>query len=93
MIIKRIEIVQAGICLGCVGLLFGFLSGILVMLFGLTTPSLGDHSGSAVWGRANHLYMLPLLYGAVSFITGSLGAALYNFVARLVGGIRINVEQ
>ncbi|MEO6075646.1 MAG: hypothetical protein ABIP56_02465 [Dokdonella sp.] len=93
VVIQRIEIVQAGICLGCVGLIFGLMMAIPMVLFGVNAPPSSELSGSSIWSRAEYFYRIPILYGVVSLIVGSLGAATYNLVARVVGGIRINVDQ
>ncbi len=36
--------------------------------------------------------VLPFVYGAVGFVAGALTAAVYNFGARLLGGVRILLE-
>jgi len=38
------------------------------------------------------LIILPIFYGVVGFIAGAIGAALYNLIAGMVGGIEIEVE-
>jgi len=38
------------------------------------------------------LIFLPIMYGVIGFIAGAIGAALYNLVAGVVGGIEIEVE-
>jgi len=35
---------------------------------------------------------MPIIYGAMGFIFGVIGAALYNLVARWIGGIEVEVE-
>jgi hypothetical protein len=34
----------------------------------------------------------PLLYAAMGFIFGLIGACIYNLVAKFVGGIEVEVE-
>ena len=36
--------------------------------------------------------LMPVIYGVMGFILGVIGAAVYNFVARWIGGIELEVE-
>lgn len=36
---------------------------------------------------------IPILYGAIGFIAGCIGALIYNILAGIVGGIEIEVEN
>jgi hypothetical protein len=36
---------------------------------------------------------LPIFYGIIGFVGGLISALLYNLIARLVGGIELEVEQ
>lgn len=40
--------------------------------------------------RINALILIPLFHGFLEFIGGLIGALIYNFVAGIVGGIRID---
>jgi len=35
---------------------------------------------------------MPVIYGAMGFIFGVIGAAIYNLVARWIGSIEVDVE-
>lgn len=35
---------------------------------------------------------MPVIYGVMGFILGIIGAAIYNLVARWIGGIEVEVE-
>ncbi len=39
------------------------------------------------------MIFLPLIYGAMGFVFGSLMAFIYNFAAKYVGGIEIEFEE
>ena len=36
--------------------------------------------------------ILPAMYAVMGFITGALGALIYNLVAKKIGGIEVEVE-
>jgi hypothetical protein len=38
------------------------------------------------------VFVLPFIYAAVGFVLGVLGAAIYNVVAKWIGGIVVEVE-
>lgn len=35
---------------------------------------------------------MPIIYGAMGFLFGVIGAAIYNLIARWIGGIEVEVE-
>jgi hypothetical protein len=35
---------------------------------------------------------MPIIYGVMGFVFGVLGAAVYNLIARWIGGIEVEVE-
>ena len=35
---------------------------------------------------------MPVIYGVMGFVFGVIGAAIYNLVARWIGGIEVEVE-
>jgi hypothetical protein len=38
------------------------------------------------------LLLHPFIYGAMGFITGAIGALIYNLIARWIGGIEIELQ-
>jgi hypothetical protein len=42
---------------------------------------------------AGSVIFLPIFYGILGFVLGLITALLYNLVARLVGGIQIELEE
>ena len=81
---KIMGLVQA--CLGLIFAPFFLLIGVLGSLVGSQkTPFAG------MFGIFLALSM-PIFYGLIGFITGAIGALLYNFFARLVGGFELELE-
>ena len=50
---------------------------------GLLGPSLGIAS----------IILFPIIYGIIGFLAGIIGAAIYNLIAKLVGGIEIELKD
>jgi hypothetical protein len=36
---------------------------------------------------------MPVIYGVMGFVFGVIGAAIYNLIARWIGGIEVEVED
>jgi len=101
MVIKRISPLSAarigGLIYALIALLFGFVLWI-VSLVGLNISNL---SGSPfapvapqyiVVGGAVAVLTVPVVYGLFGFIVTLTGAWIYNFIADITGGIRIEIQ-
>lgn len=86
LVIKRIGWLSVGLVFGAMYLIIGLIAGVFLFLVALLNPQ------EAAFGGLAALILSPLLYGVLGFIGGIIGAALYNLVAPLVGGIRIETE-
>jgi hypothetical protein len=78
------------------GLIYATL-GLIFMPFLLSMAALGAIAGGGHAARGGVAavilaVMMPILYGAIGFIMGAIGALLYNWFARWVGGIEIEVQ-
>jgi hypothetical protein len=78
------------------GLLYGCLGLIFAPIF-LVVGLVGSFAGSdkiplaGVFGVVFAILM-PLLYGAMGFVMGAIGALLYNVLANWVGGFELQLE-
>ena len=99
MRIKRIRIgtmaKAVGILAALMGLIFGEIAAFLATQFQLNIPHLSDeimglplHSAFGLAG----LVAIPLLYGILGLIFGTLIAIMYNLAAGWFGGIEIEYE-
>lgn len=80
--------------------IIGLLAGAIFALVGM----LGAFAGSALGGRdamggafgmlfgIGAVIFMPLLYAVIGFVSGLIGAVIYNFLAGRVGGMRWEVE-
>lgn len=96
--LKKIEPVQLAKMLAVI---YGLGSLVFVPFFLLFSfiASMAPHMGQ---GPATMPMMLgmgigfmifaPLLYAFIGFITGLIGALIYNLVAQWIGGIEVEVE-
>jgi hypothetical protein len=65
-------------------------------LFGVALGAgAGDEPGTAVLGLlfgVGAVVVMPIVYGLLGFVSALVGAALYNLVARVTGGIELELE-
>lgn len=87
LVIKRFGWLSVGLVFGAMYLIIGVIGGVILFLASLVAPQQTPFGGIAA------LILLPVLYGAIGFIAGIIVAAIYNLVAPLVGGIRIETEH
>lgn len=91
----------AGFLYGLIGLFIGALISVFALFGGLAAGAAGAASEAegpgaalgAAFGIAGlaAIIVVPLLYGFMGFITTVIMAAIYNLVARIVGGIEVDV--
>jgi hypothetical protein len=91
--IKRIAPLQLGkmlaILYGIMGLLF--IPFFLIMSAVSTQLPAEQRVGMMAFG-VGFAVAAPLMYAAMGFVIGALGALIYNLVAKWVGGIEVEVE-
>lgn len=99
MVISRIGVGSLAKVAACLYASIGLIIGVcifLVSLMGLGLPRDAD-SGVARWIAPifgiGAVIILPLLYGTLGAIALSVVALLYNFAARTVGGVQIEVDR
>jgi hypothetical protein len=100
--IKRITPLQAGkmmgVLYGCMGLIFlpFFALAGLAGAFAQTAQQNqgGAHPPAALFGgmMLGFAILLPVFYAVFGFLFGILFAAIYNLIARWIGGIEVEVE-
>ncbi|HSR54080.1 MAG TPA: hypothetical protein VLV83_24900 [Acidobacteriota bacterium] len=102
MIIRRFGIWSVakifGAIYGTMGLIFGFFFALFALL-GASFAAMAQQSGGEEAVLLNLLFgvgaivALPVFYGLIGMIGGAITAAFYNLFARMVGGVKIEVEE
>ena len=98
MVVKRIGVMSSaklsGMLYALIGLIIGAFVSLVAVLgvaFGVSSESPFGALGGLIFGVAA-VIALPILYGVIGFIAGLLMAALYNLVARIAGGLEIELQ-
>jgi hypothetical protein len=81
-------IISAGI-----GLFIGLCIALLSLIGGAAAAANSDMPSwvMPIFGVGS-IVVFPILYGVMGLIGGAIGAALFNFGARLGGGLQIDVQ-
>ena len=101
--IRRIAPLQLGKMLGVLYALFGliflpfFAIAALAGAFAQQSQQAQAGSGAPVALATGAMvvlaFLFPVIYGAMGFIFGVISAAIYNLVARWIGGIEIDLDS
>ncbi len=96
MVIRSIRVLSLAKVMGVMYALIGLLIGLFFSLFSLLgaafSSALDQSSGEAWLGAlfgVGAVILLPVIYGCLGFLGGLISSAVYNLVARLVGGIEL----
>lgn len=79
----------------------GLLIGVMIAFFGFIWQAFAGRfieGGEALPAFAAGLGMaaliiLPVMYAVIGFISGLIGAALFNLVTAITGGIKVQLEE
>ncbi len=93
-IIKSVGVLSVAKIMGAVYGVGGLLFLPIFLLVGLVSSIVGgrDHPFGALAGLAMGI-MYPILCGVMGFLTGAIGAALYNLAAKWIGGIQLELHS
>lgn len=91
--LKRIAPLQLGKMAAC---LYGAMGLIAVPIFLIMSAVMAQmpapQRGIFALVGVGFAFALPFLYAAMGFIVGVIGAAIYNLLAKWIGGIEVEVE-
>ena len=95
MTLKSVGVLSVGKVMACLYALLGLIVGGFVSLFSLAGLATGGPNGAGanLFFGAAAIVLLPAMYGVMGFVGGIIMAALYNFVASLVGGIELELKS
>ncbi|HTA49931.1 MAG TPA: hypothetical protein VK930_10795 [Verrucomicrobiae bacterium] len=97
-IIKSVGVLSVAKILGLIYGCMGLIVAPFFLLMGLMGSALGQQQNSPFAGAFGVGFgiglavLAPVLYGAMGFVMGAIGALLYNLFAKWVGGFELEME-
>lgn len=92
--IKRIAPLQAAkitaILYGAMGLLF---IPFFLIMSAFSTQLPAEQRAGMMIGGVGFAIAAPLLYAAMGFVVGAVGALIYNLIAKWVGGLEVELAD
>ncbi len=84
-----------GVMYGAIGLIFGAIFSLVATLAGMAGSAARPDLPSWIVPMfgVGAIIAFPIFYGIMGFISGLIGAALYNLFAGWVGGIVVEVDR
>jgi hypothetical protein len=95
MILKRLGPLSLAKLAGFLYAVMGLIGGCVFALIAVFGGAVSQQSQGPVLGMlfgVGAIVFLPVLYGALGFLGSLLMAVLYNFAARIAGGIELELE-
>lgn len=80
-----------GFILGCLMALFSLMAGGIASRLGTNAP-LGQWTSFGVAGGIGAIIIMPIMYGLLGGIVLAISAAVYNLVAKWVGGLEVDIR-
>ena len=94
MVLRNIGVVSAGKICCVLYAAVGFILGSFFTLFSLVSElGGGNQYGFDVIFGVGAIVILPLFYGVMGLVCGIIGAALYNLIAGVIGGIELEFDE
>lgn len=104
MVLRRVGVLSVGKVMGAIYALFGLIIGaiyaLIAIVIGLIGATTASNSGDALLGGAGgvvfgilSIILFPIFYGILGFIGGLISGFLYNIIARVVGGVELELDQ
>ena len=99
MVVKHVGVLSAArlgaLIYAALGLIFGAIFALISAMSG-GLVGMADPAGSTSWlgvvFGAGALIVFPLFYGFIGCLGATIVVCLYNLLARLVGGLEIDVQ-
>lgn len=92
-IVKSVGVLSVAKIMGLVQACLGLIFAPFFLLIGLLGSMVGQQKTpfAGMFGVFLALCM-PIFYGVIGFLTGAIGALLYNLFAKLVGGFELELD-
>jgi hypothetical protein len=92
-VVKSVGVLSVAKIMGLIYACMGLIFAPVFLLFGMIGALAGQEKNPFAGMVGVFLALLmPVIYGAMGFVTGAIGGLLYNLFAKLVGGFELELE-
>lgn len=92
--LKRIGVISLAEYMTLIMLIFGVFYAIIYSLLAIYLGSLFSLPSILTGiGVVAIIIIIPIAFAVMGFIFGAIGALLYNLIARLTGGVSLDLEE
>ncbi|MBS3124541.1 hypothetical protein J4437_08000 [Candidatus Woesearchaeota archaeon] len=91
--LKRIGVLSLAKIQAVLMFIFGLIMAVLGLIAIKLIPAELMTAGVNTSIQPLSLLTVPIFYGIIGFITGAIGALLYNLAARWMGGINLDLKK
>jgi len=91
-VVRRVSVISVANVYGLVMVCIGLIIGLVYAFLGCAIGAAADMGGVGFGFGLIGIIILPILYGIMGWVSGAIGAALYNLVAGWIGGVQIELE-
>jgi hypothetical protein len=98
MVLRKIGVLSLAKIAAVIYAFLGLIIGVIVaiaLFVGAIAGSMFSDSLSPVIGLLlglGAIILLPIFYGALGFLIGVITSALYNWIAKFIGGVVLELE-
>lgn len=102
MEIKKIGVMSLAKIMALIGIIWGFVLGVIVSILYYRLAATGDEAqiaalisqAPAIAGVYKFGFIIfPIYYGIIAFVSGLIVALLYNWIAKWLGGVKVEFKK
>lgn len=92
--VKRLDVISVANISGILYAIMGLFGGLMLAFVSMFDAAFAGEYDPLGFGLGFFsILILPIVYGAIGWVSGVITAALYNLLARWTGGIKVELEQ
>lgn len=94
MVLRSIGVLSMAKMMGTLYAVIGFILGLFFAMLSMIGAGFAERGSGiiAMVMGVGGVIILPIFYGAIGFIAGVVGSALYNVIAGMAGGIELDLQ-
>jgi len=92
-VIKRVGVLSVAKVQAIIMAVFGLIVGVIYAFAGAVFGAMMGSAGLGAGLGFAAIIILPIFYAVIGFISGAIGAWLYNLVANWIGGVELDLEK